>query len=178
MLRISRWLMAFCLVMLFAGVVHTAQEGEMVPIKVTSDKLSYDATGQKVTFEGNVHVTHPDAQLWSKKIIILLTADDGKTKTKNEDDSAMDPGQIDKIIAEGDVRVKMTDGKTGNCQKATYNLGTGILVMEGAPVLTDGPNSIQGDIINFYVKENKSEVIGSSALPVEALFSAPKRTKK
>lgn len=179
MLRINRLLIAMCLVALFVVTGSDVYAEEMVPIKVVSDRLNYDASGQKVTFEGNVHVTHPDAQLWSKKITILLAPKDNKSKEKKEDDgAAMDPGQIDKIIAEGAVKVVMTDGKTGDCEKAVYNLGTGILTMEGSPVLRDGANSIQGETINFYVKENKSEVLGSSALPVEALFSAPKRVKK
>jgi len=127
-----------------------------------------------------VHVTHPDANLWAERIIIMLADKKGKQKAKPAQEGApkMDPGQIDRIIAQGKVRVELADGKAGNCEKATYNLGTGILTMEGSPVLRDGDNSIQGNLINFYVKENKSEVLGSSDAPVEALFTAPKRLKQ
>lgn len=162
----------------FARPVSAAEPAPTIPIKVTSDKLSYDATGQQVRFEGNVHVTHPDAQLWAEKIVIILAKKDSKEKTATGANSPqMDPGQIDRIIADGKVRVELKDGKSGSCDTATYNLGTGILTMEGQPVLRDGNNSIQGKLINFYVKENKSEVIGSSGVPVEALFIAPKRLK-
>ncbi len=154
-----------------AAPAHAQEE---IPIRITSDKLSYDATGQNVRFQGKVHVTHPDAQLWADSITVVLSSSGNREKKEGEN-PAMDPGQIDRIIAEGNVRVAMQDGKNGSCAKATYNLGTGILTMEGQPILRDGENSIQGHTINFYVKENKSEVLGSSDKPVEAIFTAPKR---
>ncbi|GFM35442.1 hypothetical protein DSM19430T_01260 [Desulfovibrio psychrotolerans] len=167
LLAVGVFAMAICL----AGPARAQEE---IPVRITSDKLSYDATGQNVRFLGKVHVTHPDAQLWADSITVVLSSS-GNSGKKKEEAPAMDAGQIERIIAEGSVRVTMQDGKNGSCAKATYDLTTGILVMEGQPILRDGENSIQGHTINFYVKENKSEVLGSSDKPVEAIFTAPKR---
>lgn len=168
-----------CLFLTLVMLPAAAGAADAVPIKVTSEKLSYDAGGQQVRFEGNVHVTHPDAQLWAERIVIHLANRKGGSKpTPEAADPRMDPGQIDRIVAQGGVKVEVRDGKTGTCDKATYTLATGVLTMEGSPVLRDGTNSIQGAIINFYVKENKSEVLGSSDAPVEALFTAPKKLKQ
>lgn len=156
------------------------QEDGSVPIKITAEKLSYDAGGQKVRFMDNVQVIHPDATLWADSIeILLVDRNEKKNNTASDNENpSMDPGNIEQILASGNVRVQMTDGKKGTCQHAVYVIVSGVLTMTGDPVLQEGENSIQGRKITFFVKENRSEVSGSSDSPVEAIFSAPKRVTK
>jgi lipopolysaccharide export system protein LptA len=42
--------------------------------------------------------------------------------------------------------------------------------MEDNPVLMEGANKIQGEVIKLYIKENRSEVLGGKGR-VEAIFN-------
>ena len=66
------------------------------------------------------------------------------------------------------------EGREGKCGKVTYYVDKELIVMEQDPVLSEGKNTVSGQKINFYVRENKSEVIGSEASPVKVHLSSPK----
>lgn len=83
----------------------------------------------------------------------------------------MDAGEIDRMVAERNVRMKR-ENRTGECEKATYTVDNAVLVMEGNPVLHEGENSIKGDVITFYTRENRSEVRGTSTKRVQAVFTS------
>ncbi|MCT4627844.1 LptA/OstA family protein [Halodesulfovibrio sp.] len=148
----------------------------MEDVKVTSEKMTYSADGQTVVFTGNVVVKHPQADMWANKVTVYLRNNEGSKKTDST--SGVDAGKLDKIVAEGNVRIEMEKNRSGFCQTATYSLDEELLVMTGSPKLSEGKNTITGDVIKFWVKENRSEVLGSSSKPVEAIFSAPGKVKK
>ena len=52
-----------------------------------------------------------------------------------------------------------------------------ILVLEGDPVLQDGENSIRGNVIRYFMNENRSVVEGSPKKRVHAVFSNEKKGK-
>ncbi len=142
-----------------------AAGGQPVSTRITSERMQYDAAGQKVIFEGKVHVIRPDFQMWSEKLTVLLDKDN-KVEAKRQGNGTASPvmgmqaGQVERIVAERNVRMRQDD-KTGSCGKATYIAATGKIIMEQSPVVNDGPNHISGQIINYYTRENRSEVIGA-----------------
>lgn len=131
------------------------------PVNITSEKMVYDEKGGIVTFMGNVVAKHGELTLLADKLTAyLVSGQQGSSEA------------IDHIIAEGNVKaVKGTS--TGTCGKLTYYVSKQSLKMEKNPVLTDGPNSISGEIINYYVQENRSEVVGGKNQRVKAVFEAP-----
>jgi len=139
-----------------------------VPVSITSERMTYDENRKVVAFVGNVIAKHEGLTLWADNISAYFSSKDNK---KFQVDS------INKIIALGNVRAQK--GKTsGTCGKLTYNVGKRILYMEENPVLKDGPNSITGEVIRYFVRENRSEVIGNKkGKRVEAIFFAPKGMK-
>jgi lipopolysaccharide export system protein LptA len=138
-----------------------------VPVSITAERMTYDENRKVVAFVGNVIAKHEGLTLWADNISAYLSSKDGK---KFQVDS------IDRIVARGNVRAKK--GKTsGSCGKLTYDVGKRILYMEEKPVLKDGPNSITGEVIRYYVRENRSEVVGDKGKRVEAIFFAPKGLK-
>lgn len=145
-------------------------------IKVTSEKMTYSADGQTVVFIGNVVVKHPQADMWANKVTVYLQSDPNAPKSDSA--TGVNPGKIEKIISQGNVRIKMENDRHGTCDKATYTLKDELLVMTGSPKLSEGKNTIAGNIIKFWVNENRSEVLGSSNQPVEAIFSAPSNKVK
>lgn len=146
-------------------------------VKVTSEKMTYSADGQTVVFTGNVVVKHPEADMWANKVTVYLQSDKNAKKSETTGNE-VSPGKIEKIVSEGNVRIKMEQDRRGTCDVATYTLKDELLVMTGSPQLSEGKNTIAGNVIKFWVKENRSEVLGSSNQPVEAIFSAPGKAKK
>ncbi len=147
-----------------------------VETHITADKMTYFADQQRVIFENNVHVDRPDFEIWSVRLTIYLKApEQGKTgKEKSTLPAGMSAGNVDKIIAEQNVRMK-SENRTGTCTKATYTVDNGVLIMEGDPHLTDGENTISGEIIRYFTEENSSEVQGGAQKRVEAVFSSPNK---
>ena len=130
------------------------------PVRIKADKMSYSDTGKTVSFFGNVTVIRDNMTLWTDKITAYFSEQGRGDK-------------IDSIVAEGNVRVAM-DGRKGHCRKLTYYVEDGILRMEGSPVLTEGKNTVRGAVIKFYLKDNRSEILGGRNRQVEAVFVTPK----
>jgi lipopolysaccharide export system protein LptA len=138
-----------------------------IPVKITSDRMTYDENGKVVSFVGNVVAEHGELTLWAERLSAYFASKSGKK-------FAVD--SVERIVAEGNVRAKR--GKTeGSCGKLTYHVEEQVLKMEEDPVLQDGPNSLTGDVIKFYVRENRSEVVGGKGKRVKAIFLTPEKIK-
>lgn len=146
-----------------------------VPTSITAGGMEYNAEAQVVIFRGKVHVKRPDFDLWAEKMTIYL---DKSSKTSSSSElgagGGMQAGEIDRIVAEKNVRMK-SDDKEGTCDKATYFAKEDKFVMEGSPVLKDkGKNTITGRTVVHYLGSNRSEVQGG----VAATFFTPDTTDK
>lgn len=130
-----------------------------VPVKVNADRMTYDEQGKVVAFEGNVVAKHEGLTLTADKVSAFFVTGDKRFDVKG----------IDRIVATGNVHAEKGN-TSGDCGKLTYLVEPRILVMEQEPVLRDGPNSITGEKIRFYVRENRSEVVGGKGKRVEAEF--------
>jgi len=141
---------------------------DSVPVKITSDSMQYTQKADQVVFTGSVHVIRQDVELWSNTLTVLL---ERKPQTGNATQGVMDSqGSIKRIIAQGNVRIKADKDRTGTCGKATYEAAKDLLTLEENPVLMEGQNKIQGDVIKLFIKENRSEVLGGKKR-VEAIFN-------
>jgi ABC-type (unclassified) transport system, ATPase component len=93
--------------------------------------MQYTQKGDQVVFSGAVHVIRQEIELWSDTLTVLLEKKEG---AKNATQSAVDTqGSIKTIIAQGNVRIKADNGRSGNCGKATYNAAQELLTMEDKP---------------------------------------------
>ncbi len=153
-----------------AGAAAPSKAAGKVPTSIKADIMEYNADGQTVVFKGQVYVKRTDFELWANTMTVYLD------KTAKKQDSSvtegMSAGEIDRIVASGNVRMK-SGNKHGECQKATYFAKTGKFVMEGSPRLRESENTIRGHTIVHYMHENRSEVQGAA----EAQFLAPDRTE-
>ncbi len=151
-------------------------------VRITSDRMVYNQTENSVVFIGNVHGTQADMAIWSNKLTAYFTEKariglDSKAKAA---DKPQQPGEkapgdfgdkIERIVAEGNVR--LVAGKNeGACGQLTYFVAEGMLRMDQNPILRDGQNTVRGDVIKHYLRENRSEVLGGSQRRVEAVFSS------
>lgn len=138
-----------------------------MPVQISSDRMTYDENGKVVSFVGNVVAQHGELTLWAQKLSAYFSSKSGKQFSVDS---------VDRIVAEGNVKAKK--GKTeGECRKVTYYVSKQLLTMEGDPILRDGPNSLTGGVINFHVRENRSEVIRDKDRRVKAIFMTPAKMK-
>ncbi|MDR1946822.1 MAG: LptA/OstA family protein [Desulfovibrio sp.] len=143
-----------------------------VPTGINSGRMDYDAEAQIVSFTGDVHVQRPDFELWAEKMTVYLDKSDAKPAGA-ADAEGMEAGEIDRIVAEGNVRMK-SDDRQGTCNRATYYAKQDKFVMEGAPRLRDGKQSvITGGTIVHYFSANHSEVLNNAGV----VFYTPEKTE-
>ncbi len=141
-----------------------------VETRITADNMSYHADRQQVIFINDVHVKRPDFQLWADRLTVYLEATP-KTETSSKSlHSGLAAGDIEKIVADKNVRISSED-YAGTGSKVTYTVKDGVLQLEGSPKISDGENTITGDVIKYFTKENRSEVLGGQRR-VEAVFSS------
>lgn len=163
--------MPFLLVLLLLLCGAPLWAADSVPVKITADKMQYSQKADEVVFSGNVYVLRQDMELWSDTLTVLLE----KQQTEAKKASAIDQqGSIKKIIAKGNVRMTAANNRSGTCGLATYDARTETLILENNPILREGQNTIQGEVIKLYIKENRSEVLGGKKR-VEAIFITPDR---
>ncbi|MBQ4132847.1 MAG: organic solvent tolerance protein OstA [Desulfovibrionaceae bacterium] len=159
------------------NIQDAKSEGSQLPTDITANHMRYDANNKLIIFEGSVKVRRPDFDLDSNKLTIYFK-DNAKAAPEATDDplSTMGGGDIDRLVAEGKV-VMLRDGRKGTCGKVTYYADKELIVMEQNPQLSEDKNTVSGQKINFYVRENRSEVIGSEAKPVKVHITSPKPTQ-
>ena len=146
------------------------------PVRVTADTMTYEPDKNIVVFSGNVEVTRENFRMWSAKLTMYMkeqksSGGNREANSANSGLDAMKTGDLDRIVAEKNVRFRM-DTKSGTAQKATWLADREELVLEGNPVLLDGQNSVTGNRIRYFVRENRSQVEGGSGKRVEAVFSS------
>ncbi len=166
------------------SVVHN------VPVSISADTMTYEPEKDRVIFRGNVEATRAQFIMWSDLLTLYLkpsakassptpSEDEGQGGVNDIAESApspalnpnLQPGDLDRIVAEKNVRFRYNT-QNGTAAKATYTLDTGVLVMDGNPILRDGENSITGSRILYFLNENRSEVESGPQRRVEAVFGS------
>lgn len=151
----------------FSASAQTPAASESIPTRITADRLTYSQERDTVIFEGHVHVVRGEMQIWSDKLTGYLTPKEGAAEGSGPSLAAED-AEIRTVVAVGNVRM-LHQGREGFSGKATFVVADGVLTMEDNPVIVDGPNRVVGEIIRFYSKTNRSEVLGGKKR-VEAVF--------
>lgn len=125
-----------------------------LPIEITADRLLADSARETVTFEGNVRATQGEVTLFSDRLFAEYT---GTTRT------------IDRITAEGHVRV-LHAGKEGRADRAVFYNQEQRIVLSGGATMLQGENSLAGDNVTIYLRENRSVVTGGTGGRVRAII--------
>ncbi len=131
-----------------------------IPMSIKAERMVYNADGQTVVFSGNVHVKRADFQLWANTITVYMKKDKSVQPDSSSDMDEMKAGEIDRIEAKDNVRMATNDGRTGTCSKATYYASTSRIVMDGSPVLKDATSYIKGKQIVYYIRDNRTDILG------------------
>jgi len=148
---IPRFFAALCLVAVLAGGAaaqertgESARELGSRPIDVTADSLTADSTRNTVTFEGNVVARQADLTLFADRI---------------QADYSREAGAIDRIEAVGNVRF-VQEGREARSPRATFHNLEQRIVLSGGATLRQGENTVQGETLTIFLRENRSVVTG------------------
>ena len=150
-MRIPRIVAALSIVAALAGGAGAQQRGsESVrelgsrPIDVTADRLTADSERNAVTFEGNVVAHQGDVTLYADRV---------------EADYSREAQAIDRIEAEGNVRF-VQEGREARSPRATFLNLEQRIILSGGATLRQGENTIEGETLTIFLRENRSVVTG------------------
>ncbi len=132
------------------------------PIHIVSDRLEVNETKREIIFLGHVMAKKGDLTVLSDRITVLYR--NTKKKTGN---GLSDGGQIEKIVAEGNVKISKGD-IVGIGDRAIYYQNLEKLILEGSPRVSRGGDFISGQRVIILLRENKSIVEGGRNEPVKA----------
>ncbi len=131
-----------------------SDEAGRQPIEITADTLNADSDGRTVTFEGNVVATQGDVTLHADRLYA---------------EYSRGQNAIEKITADGNVRVVQEGREARAAHAVFYNLEQRIVLSGGAD-LQQGENTLKGDSVTIYLRENRSVVTSGESGRVRAVF--------
>jgi lipopolysaccharide export system protein LptA len=132
-----------------------SESGNATAIKIASDRLDAYEDKNLILFSGNVVVTKEDIIMNSDKIYLYYS----KREVVKENSSASS-GEIDRLEAEGNVRVEREERVVTGDSAIFYN-GEQKIVIRGNAEMKEGENVVRGDIITFFLNENRGIVESS-----------------
>ncbi len=124
------------------------------PIDITADHLSADNAREIVTFEGNVVVKQDDVTLEADRVVA---------------EYSRESRSVEKITADGHVKVIQGKREARAARAVFYNLEQRIVLTGGAD-LAYGENTLKGETMTIYLRENRSVVTGGEGGRVRAVI--------
>jgi lipopolysaccharide export system protein LptA len=134
---------------LAASAVYAAPETRRgvsnLPITIKSNDLAADNKGKTAVFSGKVVAKQGDVTIFCDR----MTVSYGNTQ-----------GDVDKIEADGNVRI-VQENRTGVAAHAVYESKQGrITLTGGGPKLMQGADTVTGEIITYFIDDERSNVSG------------------
>jgi lipopolysaccharide export system protein LptA len=122
-----------------------------LPITIKSDHLSADNRGKTAVFTGKVVAKQGDVTIFADK----LTINYGDQK-----------GEVEKVEADGNVRI-IQENSIGVASHAVYDSRAGRMTLTGNPRVMQGKDTLTGEIITYYVDEDRSVVTGDAIVTIQ-----------
>ena len=172
------------------------------PIHITADRMESDQEQKIITFDGHVFVQQDDLNITSNHLkVVLLPGDKVESapaagakvekvsagakvekapaagdKVENAPAAAEpSPSQkIDYIEFTGDVKVTSKD-RLATADKAIFYQKEQKITLHGRPVVTQGQDRVEGNLITIYLQQSLSVVEGGSGAPVQAVLFPEKK---
>lgn len=124
------------------------------PIKIKSDHLETDNDRKIATFTGNVAARQGDLTIYSDKMVISYSEQDGA---------------VNNVEAFGSVKM-IQDVRRGQADHAIYDTKRATITLDGSPKVFQNNDTVSGKIIIYYLNEERSEVISGKDSRVEAVI--------
>jgi lipopolysaccharide transport protein LptA len=128
---------------------------EKKPVDVVADSMEGLEKGKVIVFKGNVIAKQVDLYLFSD----MLTA------YVNEETN-----EIERARAEGNVKIVKLD-RTATCKEALFYNDKGEIVLKGDVIVFSGNDKVSGDVVTYYINEDRVHVQGQKDKRAKALIS-------
>jgi lipopolysaccharide export system protein LptA len=139
--------------------------GENKPIEIVSDRLDAYREKDLVQFSGNVVATQDERVIQSDTLQLYFKKKaDGPAAAAGD---AAKAGDIDRIVAKGNVRITEKD-RIVTGEQAVFHSDEQRIVVTGNPVMREGNNVIAGDRVVVLLNENRGVVEGTTGKRVTA----------
>ena len=146
------------------------------PIHITADRMESNQSDKEpktITFDGHVFVQQDDLNITSNHLKVFLLPGDKVEKAPTAAEPT--PSQkIDYIVFEGDVKVTSKD-RLATADKAIFYQKEQKITLHGRPVVTQGQDRVEGNLITIFLQQSLSVVEGGSNAPVQAWLFPEKK---
>ena len=132
------------------------------PIEITARQLEVLQLQRQSIFTGDVVVKRGEMTLNAEKLIIYLQ---------------QSGDEVDRLEAIGKVRIVELD-RTATAEKAIFHQQEEVLVLTGNAVVVDGLNTISGDEMTLFMKEDRIVIKGSEKNRVKAVIVPAEKKEK
>ncbi len=122
----------------------SANADPSLPVEVTSDILNVNQEDGSAEFLGNVVVIQGEMRLTAERVLVIY----------NEERSAIERMEATENV----VLVSPPDAAEGDW--AEYTIDSGVIVMKGNVLLTQGPSIISGDQMNANLTTGTATMTG------------------
>ena len=153
LLLIIRTLVALAL-LLSAASAADHKDRSNLPITIKSNEMAADNKGKTAIFTGKVVAKQGDVTIYSDRLTI------------NYGDKKND---IEKIEADGNVRI-VQENRIGTASHAVYESTQGRITLTGNPKVMQGTDTMSGNVITYFIDDDRSEVSSGPGRPVEVLI--------
>ncbi len=127
----------------FGGLKHDSS----LPIEISADKLSVDQADGTAIFDGNVKIGQGDMRLSAAKVRVEYATGENTT------------GEISKLFATGGVTL-VNGAEAAEAREAIYTISSGLVVMTGDVILTQGQNALSSDSLIVDLKNGTGTMEG------------------
>ncbi len=128
----------------FGGLKHDPT----LPIEITADQLQVDqATGQAI-FAGNVKIAQGEMRIEAGKVRVEYAASEGDAT-----------GRIAQMFASDGVTL-VSGAEAAEAREAQYTIATGIIVMSGDVILTQGANALAAEKLVVDLNKGTATLLG------------------
>jgi lipopolysaccharide export system protein LptA len=143
------------------------------PIRIESKTLELNEKSKVVTFAGDVKSNIDNFVIKCNKMLVYYESEKQPKKEAGKVEAS-----INRIVAMGNVRIIRGQGGTAFAQQAVYYQKGEKVVLTGNPVVKKGDDSVAGDRITIFLKENRSIVESTQGKKVKALIHPDREKKK
>ena len=142
------------------------------PIHITADRMETNQDQRTIIFESHVVAQQDDVTITSNRLKVTLLPAGKKPASASAD--ATPAERIDYVEFEGDVKVTQQD-RLATANKAIFYQKEQKIILHGQPVVTEGQDRVEGNLITIYLKEGRSVVEGVGGAPVQAVLFPGKK---
>jgi len=127
----------------FGGLEHDSS----LPVEIEADSLTVDQGDGSATFSGNVLIGQGEMRISASRVRVEYAS------------AADQAGQVSRLHASGGVTL-VSGSEAAEAQDAIYTIASGLIVMTGNVILTQGQNALSADKLTVNLKAGTGTMDG------------------